>query len=153
MPYLRVGIWPLLTSTFPLILANQCLIMGSFPSVNTKGPEHFETFLGWSPHYSNSNNEPSVWQEQDLSPRKKSDVIRERLRALRLSFPDFIKNAVQRPPYKGQMIWALEDKELAPSFMPDRQCLDHAYWSLDEYRRELLALAESRYLVDGQQPK
>lgn len=29
--------------------------------------------------------------------------------------------------------------------MPDRQCLDHAHWGLDEYRRELLELAESRY--------
>lgn len=60
---------------------------------------------------------------------------------MRLSSHDFVKQAGQTPRYRGQIIWAFEDKELLASVTSGpKQCVGHADWGLGEYRNELLGI-------------
>lgn len=94
-----------------------------------------------------SLNPPPLQRQQDLPDEMKTDIILQHLRTLRISLPAFFKLAMGKTQYKAQMVRAFEeDTELVTSVMPKpRQHLDYADWGIQEYRQELLALAESKY--------
>lgn len=66
-----------------------------------------------------SLNPPPLQRPQDLSDEKKTDIILQCLRSLRLSLPAFFKLAMGKTQYKAEMVRAFEeDTELVASVMP-----------------------------------